>query len=357
MKKLVLGLVSTSLLFTYACNKNSQCVNTSDKAQIVQSNATDPVLVVINGQSYTESEIEKSLSGREKGALIKARSDMYEAKKDVVDQYVFDKLAAAEADKKKISKEEYLKKEVDGKIKTPSDKDINDFYAKAKVQFEKSGRTPPPLNDDVKAQIKQQLNMQAAGERKVALNQELLKKNKVTFGLEQPRMQVEMGTHPVKGAENAKVTVIEFSDFQCPFCKKGAATMADVFKKYSTKIKYTFRDYPLPFHDRAKFAANAARCASDQGKFWEFHDKLFADQSKLSDDDFIALGKELKLDAAKFDPCVKGMQKVAEIDKDAQDGENAGVSGTPAYFINGIFLSGALPKEKFEEVIDQELSK
>lgn len=357
MKKLVLALASISLLYAYSCNKNSQCVNTSEKAQIVQSSPNDPVLVVINGQSYTESEIEKSLGGRERGALIKARSEMYEAKKDVVDQYVFDKLVQAEADKKKISKEEYLKKEVDGKIKSPSDKDVNDFYTKAKAQFEKSGRTPPPLNDEVKAQIKQQLSAQAGNERKVALNQELVKKNKITYGIDQPRIQVELGNIPAKGPENAKITIVEFSDFQCPFCKKGANTMTEVAKKYSGKVKYTFRDYPLPFHERAKFAANAARCAADQGKFWEFHDKLFADQSKLSDDDFIALGKELKLDAAKFDPCVKGMQKVAEVDKDMQDGENAGVSGTPAYFVNGIFLSGALPIEKFSEVIDQELSK
>ena len=199
--------------------------------------------------------------------------------------------------------------------------------------------------------------MRSGAERKQALNDELMKKNKVTFALEQPRVEVAKGDRPAKAGDKGKVTIIEFSDFQCPFCKKGATTMESVVKKYGSKVNYYFRDFPLPFHDRAKFAANAARCAGDQGKFWEYHDKLFTDQSKNTDDDFVAYAKELKLDISKFEPCVKGMKMAPQIDKDAQDGENVGVSGTPAYFINGIFLSGALPEQKFAEVIDQELKK
>ncbi len=133
--------------------------------------------------------------------------------------------------------------------------------------------------------------------------------------------------------------------------------MEEVMKKYPTKVKYYFRDYPLPFHDRAKNAANASRCANEQGKFWEFHDKVFENQNKLADDDLITIGKNLNLDMAKFEPCVKEIKMVAEIEKDQLDGDAAGVSGTPAYFINGIFLNGAVPLKKFEEIINQELKK
>ena len=133
--------------------------------------------------------------------------------------------------------------------------------------------------------------------------------------------------------------------------------MKEVMKKYGGKVQYYFRDYPLSFHDRAKQAANASRCAADQGKFWQFHDAVFAEQSKLSDDDLIAVGKKLKLDMAKYEPCVKELKKMAEVESDTRDGENAGVTGTPAYFINGIFVSGALPMKKFEAIIDSELKK
>lgn len=339
--------------FLNSCGKNISC----PKAQIVNSNPIDPVLVVVNGQSITQSELQKTLTGRDKGALLKAENEMYEAKMGILQEYVSQKLIEEEAKKKNLTTEEYLKKELEGKIKPVKDKEIQDFYNNAKGQLEKGGKKVPPLNDEVKAQIKKQLSMQGMMERKEALDQELFKKNSVTFALEQPRVEVQVGDHPARGAENAKVTIVEFSDYQCPYCKKGASTMKDVMKKYPSKVKYYFRDYPLPFHDRAKAAANASRCAGEQGRFWEFHDKAFEDQSKLSDEDMIAIGKSLNLDMAKYEPCVKEMKMLAAVEKDHAAGDDAGVSGTPAYFINGIFLSGALPLKKFEEVIDAELKK
>lgn len=354
MKKFSFAAVLFSVALSFSCDSNSQC---NEKAQVIQSDAANPTLVVINGQAITEQDFNKGLSGREKGAMIKANSDMYEAKKDILDGIVFDKLVEIEAKKKNITSDEYLKKEIDGKIKEVKDKDIQEFYKTIKVQYEKNGKVAPPLNDSVKGQISHQLKMKAAGERRQALNDELFKKNKVAFALEQPRIQVELGMHPIRGGEKAKVTIVEFSDFQCPYCQKGASTMKDVMKKYGNKIKYTFRDFPLSFHDRAKAGANASHCAMEQGKFWEFHDKLFENQQKNKDEDFIALGKDLKLNMAKYEPCVKNMEKIADVEKDQLDGENAGVSGTPAYFINGIFLSGAMPLKKFEEIIDAELKK
>jgi protein-disulfide isomerase len=319
--------------------------------------ANDEVLVTINDEAITESAFDKQLSGREKGAIIKAKGELYEAKKGVLEEFVFNKMVEAEAAKKKISADEFLKKEIEGKIKEVKEKEVDEFYKNVKLQYERNGKVAPPLNDAVKGQIKQQLSMKASMERREALNEELLKKNKVVYALQQPRMEVEKGNLPVKGSDSAPITIVEFSDYQCPYCKKGSDTMKDVLKKYGSKVQYYFRDYPLSFHERGKPAANAARCASDQGKFWQFHDQLFDDQKKLSDEDFIAAGKKLGLDMAKFEPCVKESQQMAAVEKDIQDGENAGVSGTPAYFINGIFLSGALPMKKFEEVINAELKK
>lgn len=352
MKKLVLGVILCSLTLSLSCVK-SQC----PAAKVVNSSAEDPVLAVVNDETITEGSFDKALSGRDRGSIIKAKSELYEAKMEALEEYVFNKLIAAEAKKTNMSIEDFMKKEVDAKVKKPTDKDVDKFYKEVKTQYERNGKTPPPLNDAVKDQIKQQLTMKGTLERRQALNAELTKKNQVTYALEQPRIEVTNGTHPVKGSEKGKVTIVEFSDFQCPYCKKGAETMKEVMKKYGSKVQYYYRDYPLSFHDRAKQAANASRCAGDQGKFWEFHDALFADQSKLSDDDLLAVGKKLKLDMTKYEPCVKEMKQIAKVESDMRDGENAGVSGTPAYFINGIFLSGALPMKKFEEVIEAQLKK
>lgn len=353
MKKLALVLALTSITLLTSCVKNTQC----PEAKIVQSSTEDPVLVVINGESITEKAFNEKLSGREKGAMMKAKAELYEAKKGALDEFVFNQLVDAEAKKKGVSSDEYLKKEIDGKIKKVSDSEVTKFYNDVKAQSEKGGRSIPALDDNVKDKIRQQLSMKSMMDRRDTLFSELMSRNKVIYALDQPRVQVEVGSLPGKGSDKAKVTIVEFSDFQCPFCKKGSDTLKDVIKKYGSKVKYHFRDFPLSFHDRGKPASNAARCAAEQGKFWEFHDSLFADQKKLADEDFIALGKKLNLDMGKFEPCVKESKRMADVEKDIQAGENAGVSGTPAYFINGVFVSGALPLKKFEEMIDEELKK
>lgn len=352
MKKFSFLAILLPLILSGGCVKNN-----CPEVKVVQSDAANPTLVVINGEPITQKDFDDQISGRDKGAMVKAKAEMYEAQKGILDDLIFDKLVNAEAAKKKLSKDDYLKKEIEDKIKPIKDKDVEDFYKNIKAQYEKNKKTAPPLNDSVKGQIKQQLSMKAMSERKQALSDELLNRNKVTFAIQEPRIQVDVGMHPFKGGEKAKITIVEFSDFQCPYCSKGAATMKEVMKKYGNKVKYHFRDYPLSFHDRAPASANAARCAMEQGKFWEMHDKLFENQQKLKDEDLLAYGKQLKLDMSKYEPCVKNMQKRDDIDKDQLAGENVGVSGTPAYFINGIFLSGAMPLNKFVEVIDAELKK
>jgi len=151
------------------------------------------------------------------------------------------------------------------------------------------------------------------------------------------------------------VTIIEFSDFQCPFCFRAAPTVRQVLATYGDKIRLVYRHYPIPGHPQARPAAEASACAAEQGKFWEFHDRLFADQSKLSAADLKQDAAAIGLDAAKFDSCVTSGKYKADVDADIQAGEAAGVNGTPAFFVNGRLLSGAQPFESFKRVIDEEL--
>ena len=162
----------------------------------------------------------------------------------------------------------------------------------------------------------------------------------------------------MKGKKDAPVTIIEFSEYQCPFCKRFVdSTYPSIIKDYvdTGKVRYVFRDFPLGFHDQAKPAAMAAECAGDQGKYWEYHDLLFKNQASLSAANYKKWAKDLKLDTTKFDACVDTNKYKAEVEKDFSDGQKAGVSGTPAFFINGKMISGAQPYSVFKTEIEAAL--
>lgn len=166
-----------------------------------------------------------------------------------------------------------------------------------------------------------------------------------------------VGNSPAKGSSQAKVTIVEFSDFQCPYCGKVQDTLKKIFETYPNKVKLVFRNYPLPFHENAEPAAQASLCANEQGKFWEFHDKLFANQEKLTLTDLKQYAANLGLDTNKFNSCLDSNKYKETVQKDTKDGQAVGVSGTPAFFINGRLVTGAQPFENFKKIIDEELAK
>jgi protein-disulfide isomerase len=182
------------------------------------------------------------------------------------------------------------------------------------------------------------------------------------------RVQVSVDDDPVLGDANAKVTIIEFSDFQCPFCKRFFDDTAGQIKTNyidTGKVKLVYRDFPLSFHQNAEIAAEAANCALEQGKYWEYHDTLFTkgsgDGTGLDAQSLKQYAADLKLDTAKFNQCLDASKYKNEIQKDATDGSNAGVSGTPSFFIGSpqkgyVQLVGAQPYSVFKQAIDQELS-
>jgi len=180
---------------------------------------------------------------------------------------------------------------------------------------------------------------------------------------------VSIDDDPIKGDKNAPVTIIEFSDYECPFCKR---SYDNVIKKIDEeyiskgKVRLVFRDYPLPFHKKAIPAAIAANCAGEQGKYWEAHNFLFENPDKLDAASVISSAAGIGLDKAKFEACVKDKSKEKEIEKDVEDGQKYGVRGTPSYFIGkttdgdeitGTFVRGAQPYSVFKEHIDAQLKE
>lgn len=306
----------------------------------------DPV-ATIGGEPITLAELDKAAAA----GLIKARQDMYTARSQALDQIVGDRILEAEAKARGTTKEDLLKAEVEAKAQPVTDADIEAFYQQNQQRM-RGGSL-----DQMREQIRGYLTQQRGQARALEFLGELKAKNAVVINLEPPRIPVQAGDSPRFGSADAPVQIIEFSDFQCPYCSKGADTIKQVKEKYGDKVSVVYRHFPLDFHERANPAAQASECANDQGKFWQFHDQLFLNQRALSDADFEKYSALAEMDLAKFRECMKSGKHAETVATDLKEGAEAGMSGTPGFFINGRFLGGAQPLEAFTEIIDAELAK
>jgi protein-disulfide isomerase len=252
-----------------------------------------------------------------------------------------DYLIAQAAQQQKLSVDDYVKKE-SAPPTGVTEADAKKFYDK-----NKSPQAAP--FDQIKPQLMEMMNRQALLER-------LRKTAPVKIMLEPKRVAVDSSGHPSVGSKDAPITIVEFTDFQCPFCRSSENTVKQIRTKYGDKVRLVHMDFPLSFHSHALDAAKAARCANDQNKFWQFHDSLFANQGKLSPADLKQTAKTLGLNSTEFDACFDKAKHEDEIKKDLAAGEKLGVDGTPAFFIDGRPIVGAQPLPQFEQIIDDELA-
>jgi protein-disulfide isomerase len=169
--------------------------------------------------------------------------------------------------------------------------------------------------------------------------------------------RVELGDAQTNGPDTALVTIVTFSDFQCPFCSRVSPTIDTLRKEYGSDLRYAFKHNALPMHKQARPAAIAAEAAGEQGKFWEMHDKLFTNQRDLTEANFIAWARELKLDVKRFERDLASTTIADRVDAHQRQATALGARGTPAFFVNGRFLSGAQPVESFRALIDVEKAK
>ena len=169
--------------------------------------------------------------------------------------------------------------------------------------------------------------------------------------------KVEIGDAHARGPDTALVTLVEWSDFQCPFCGRVQTTLDQLEKNYGKKLRIVYKHNPLPFHQQALPAALAAEAAGRQGKFWPMHDLLFENQRELDEKAFVRFAKKLKLDVRQFKKDMSDLDIQRKVERQQAQGNTLGARGTPAFFVNGRFLSGAQPLESFSDLIDEELSK
>ena len=170
------------------------------------------------------------------------------------------------------------------------------------------------------------------------------------------RYTVNTNGSPALGPETAAVTMVEFSDFQCPFCARVGTTLEQIQEEYGDDVRIVFKHLPLSIHPKAPAAHAAAEAAFRQGQFWEMHDKIFASQREMSPEKYREYATELGLDLAQFERDVASEEVKSRVDADAKEAARLGATGTPAFYINGLFVSGAKPFEAFKEIIDKELA-
>jgi protein-disulfide isomerase len=210
----------------------------------------------------------------------------------------------------------------------------------------------------VSTQIYQYLKSLSYNTAKTAYVEQLKQAHGVVVSMPPPRSTVDTAGSPSEGPEKAAVTLVEFSDFQCPYCGQIYSTLKQIREKYRDQVRLVFMNFPLEqIHPDAEKAAEAGLCAADQGRFWEMHDLMFQAQGKLKVDDLKSRAAFLKLDPAAFNNCLDSGRNAARVKRDLYAGSRLGVSGTPAMFINGRFLPGAVGYAEIAKIIDEELSE
>ena len=310
-----------------------------------QASSGSPIAVVA-GQPIFESDLEAAVGPQQ---LMQLRNQEYEVKSRALENLIRLKLVEAEAKNLGIPAEKLLEREADSKIADPTDGEV-EAYSLGQSQ---SGARM----EGVKEQYRTALKRMRVQKARQAYADSLRAKTEVVIHLRPPSVQVAYDPDRVRGDPKAPVTIVEFSDFQCPYCKNSQTTLKNILTKYSGRVKLAFLDFPLrEIHPQAQTAAEAARCAGEQGKFWQFHDALFADQSKLKESDLAAQARTLGLNEKSFQTCLASGSYKPKVEADLQEGSKVGVAGTPGFFINGVFLSGAQPQAEFEKIIDNQLA-
>jgi protein-disulfide isomerase len=352
--RLVLAAI-LAVSFTAGCNKQTSPAASPSSAAGGQCELPADAVIATYKTDGTEQKVTYGeLTGRIGPQLTSLEKQKEELIKRGLEGYVIEKLVQAEAKKRGMANEdEFIRAEVEGKAAAPSEEKIREIFDQAR----NSGQLPPEVTlEQVKPEIVRMLGEQGKRERAQALFSELKASADVQILLPEKRVEVA-AVGPSKGPDNAPITIVEFSDFQCPFCSKANASVNEVLKDYEGKVRLVFRHFPLSFHQEAPKAAEASLCAHDQGKFWEYHDTLFAHQQALKVEELKKYAADLGLDTARFNDCLDSGKKAEIVQKDMKEGEKVGVTGTPAFFINGIALSGAVPASDFKSIIDAELKK
>ncbi len=309
--------------------------------------AADVVAARIGDEVITAAEVETMVGP----SLVQLRQQIYDTTVAELNQQIFERLVVAKATAAGITRDEYLQRNVQAKMTPPDEGEI------VKVMSMYRNRLAA---DDAQAreQVVQALQQQQQAQLLDALRKELFEESGVVILLEPPRVEVAIaeGT-PTRGPASAPIVLVEYTDYQCPYCAKAQPTIDAVMARYDGQVRHVFKNLPLPMHPQAQLAGEAALCAQDQGLYWEFHDWLFANQRTMNRDSMMAQAAAMNMDVELFGACIAQETYREKVDADMREARGFGITGTPGFMINGRVLTGAQPFESFEAIIDEELTR
>jgi protein-disulfide isomerase len=304
----------------------------------------DKAVAVIDGKPISAEDLDERAAPQ----LRELNAKIFEIKDQALTEMIDEQLLNQEAGRLALSVQQLLDREVDSQVAKPTPADVESYFNEIKDRISR------PL-EEIRPEI---LKYLAETRRRAAYDgylSGLRSREKVVVLLAPPRTMVSIDPARVRGPANAPITIVEFSDFECPYCGGVEETLRQLESRYPTQIRLAYRD--LPFHRRAEPAAEASRCALAQGKYWPYHDLLFGNQQHLENGDLSKYAARLKMDAKTFDQCIAHKIYAADIQHDLDEGQKFGITGTPTFFINGMILIGATPLEDFARLIDRELER
>jgi protein-disulfide isomerase len=311
-------------------------------ARIGDENVDREALLAEASPSLAQIDAERVKCGQE------ADRKEHQLLENTTERLVKKRIFSLEAKRRGLT-EDALREEVRAKVGEVTDADVDEFYTQNQARIQ---QPQEKVAEEIRGYIRQ-LRLQKAETDFFA---EIEKNFDVDYLIEPLRVEVA-ATGPGRGPEKAPITIVEFSDFECPYCKRVLPTLDQIEEKFGDQVRVVYRQYPLSSHANAVKAAEASLCAHEQGKFWEMHDLLFEEQEKLTLPDLKDKASRLALDAAAFAECIDSGRFALAVQTDLREGIAAGVDGTPAFFVNGRFISGAVPFEAIAEVIEDEIRR
>lgn len=299
------------------------------------------VVAEVDGRTLTTVDLER----KKAGSLLQARYQYYSSQRKALDQLVDEELLAIAAEHQHVSVDELLEKKVYKDIKDPTEDQLQVYY-----EGMESTEPYPAVRDRVLDHIRELRRDKA----KAAYIKDLRAQASLRILLAPPVASLNLENAFVKGAKSAPVELVEFADYECPYCQQVNPLLQKLQEEYGDKLSIAYKDFPLPMHHRAQKAAEAARCAGDQGKYWEYHDVLY--YSRMLDiNDLKKHAQVLKLDETRFAKCLDDGKQAEAVKKDLEEGKKMGLPGTPSFFVNGHYFHGAVDYNTLKEMVDQQL--
>jgi len=318
------------------------CLGLTPALQGQEESSAATVVAKVSGHNLTMADLQQ----KEGGKLLQAEYQYYLNERKALEELIDNRLLADEAQRLNLSLDQLLNTEVYKGVKDPTEDQLEVYY---------EGLDTQDPYEAVRADVLQHLRELRRTKARAAYVENLRKQANINVMLQPPAADVNIAKAYTKGSQDAPVVFVEFADYECPYCQKVNPQIQQLKKDYGDKLAIVYKDFPLPMHHGSEKAAEAARCAGEQGKFWEYHDVLFYSR-QIDVDALKEHARVLKLDGDAFDTCLDSGRETNAVKQDLEEAKGLGLTGTPSFFVNGHFVSGVIDYGTLRDMVNQQLN-